>query len=53
MNAYELEQGPGGAKTWAATAALFASWVGGSANMASMEASYGELIDKGAYACAS
>ena len=42
----------GGEKTWAATAALFASWVGGSANMAAMEASYGELIDKGAYACA-
>lgn len=42
----------GGEKTWAATAALFASWVGGSTNMAAMEASYGELIDKGAYACA-
>ena len=42
----------GGEKTWAATAALYASWVGGSGNMAAMEANYGALIDKGAYGCA-
>ena len=41
----------GGAEnTWGATAALYASWVGGSANMAAM----GEAlpVDEGAYACA-
>lgn len=42
----------GGEKTWAATAALYASWVGGSGNMAAMEANFGDLIDKGAYGCA-
>ena len=42
----------GGEKTWAATAALFASWVGGSANMAAMEANFEGLIDPGAYGCA-
>ncbi len=42
----------GGEKTWAATAALYASWVGGSGNMAAMQASYGDLIDGGAYGCA-
>lgn len=40
----------GGETTWGATAALYASWVGGSANMAAM----GEAlpVDEGAYACA-
>lgn len=42
----------GGEKTWAATAALYASWVGGSGNMAAMQAHFGELLDEGAYACA-
>lgn len=42
----------GGEKTWAATAALYASWVGGSGNMAAMQANYGALIDEGAYGCA-
>lgn len=42
----------GGEKTWAATAALYASWVGGSGNMAAMQANYGDLIDSGAYGCA-
>lgn len=40
----------GGQKTWAAVAALYASWVGGSANMAAMEAAL--PVDTGAYACA-
>ncbi len=40
----------GGEVVWGATAALFASWVGGSANMAAM----GDAlpVDPGAYACA-
>lgn len=42
----------GGEKTWAATAALYASWVGGSANMSAMETVYEGMIDKGAYGCA-
>lgn len=42
----------GGEKTWAATAALYASWVGGSGNMAAMEANFEGLIDPGAYGCA-
>ena len=37
-------------KTWAATAALFASWVGGSANMAAMQDAL--PVDAGAYSCA-
>ncbi len=37
-------------KTWAAVAALYASWVGGSANMAAMEAAF--TIDSGAYGAA-
>ncbi len=37
-------------KTWAAVAALYASWVGGSANMAAMEAVFS--IDPGAYGAA-
>ncbi len=40
----------GAEKTWAAVAALYASWVGGSANMAAMEASF--TIDPGAYGAA-
>lgn len=40
----------GGEKTWAAVAALYASWVGGSANMAAMEAAF--TIDPGAYGAA-
>ena len=40
----------GGEKTWAATAALYASWVGGSGNMAAMQAAL--PVDEGAYACA-
>ena len=43
--------GMGGAeKTWAAVAALYASWVGGSGNMAAMEAAF--TIDPGAYGAA-
>ena len=37
-------------KTWGATAALYASWVGGSANMAAMEDAL--PVDSGAYSCA-
>lgn len=40
----------GAEKTWAAVAALFASWVGGSANMAAMEAAF--TVDPGAYGAA-
>ena len=40
----------GGEKTWAAVAALYASWVGGSANMAAMEAAF--TIDPAAYGAA-
>ena len=40
----------GGEKTWAAVAALYASWVGGSGNMAAMEAAF--TIDAGAYGAA-
>ena len=41
----------GGAEnTWAAVAALYASWVGGSGNMAAMEAAF--EIDPGAYGAA-
>ncbi len=40
----------GAGKTWAAVAALYASWVGGSANMAAMEAAF--TIDAGAYGAA-
>ena len=40
----------GAEKTWAAVAALYASWVGGSANMAAMEATFS--IDPGAYGAA-
>ena len=40
----------GAEKSWAAVAALYASWVGGSANMAAMEAAF--TIDPGAYGAA-
>ena len=40
----------GGETTWAATAALYASWVGGSANMAAMQDAL--PVDAGAYSCA-
>ncbi|MBQ5536081.1 MAG: DUF819 domain-containing protein [Oscillospiraceae bacterium] len=47
---YPIFKGALGADTWGATAALYASWVGGSANMAAM----GDAlpVDPGAYACA-
>lgn len=40
----------GGETVWSAMAALCASWIGGSANMAAMEAAF--EIDPGAYGCA-
>lgn len=40
----------GAEKTWGATAALYASWVGGSANMAAMQDAL--TVDAGAYSCA-
>ena len=40
----------GGETIWGAMAALCASWIGGSANMAAMEAAF--TIDAGAYGCA-
>ena len=40
----------GGQKTWAAVAALYSSWVGGSANMAAMMDAL--PVDSGAYSCA-
>ena len=42
----------GGAKTWAAVAALYASWVGGSGNMAAMEVAFEGSMDAGAYGAA-
>lgn len=39
-----------GHDTWGAVAALYASWVGGSANMAAMQAAL--PVDAGAYSCA-
>jgi len=49
---YPIFVGPlgGGEKTWAAVAALYASWVGGSANMAAMQDAL--PVDGGAYSCA-
>lgn len=49
---YPILMGPlgGGEKTWAAVAALYASWVGGSANMAAMQDAL--PVDSGAYSCA-
>lgn len=40
----------GGEKTWGAVAALYASWVGGSANMAAMQDAL--PVDAGSYSCA-
>ena len=42
----------GGETTWAAVAALYASWVGGSGNMAAMEVVFEEFMDYGAYGAA-
>ena len=43
----------GGAETtWAAVAALYASWVGGSGNMAAMAAAFEASLDEGAYGAA-
>ena len=39
-------------KTWAAVAALYASWVGGSGNMAAMAAAFESSLDQGAYGAA-
>ena len=47
---YPIFKGFLGADTWGATAALYASWVGGSANMAAMQDAL--PVDAGAYACA-
>lgn len=45
--------GMGGANnTWAAVSALYASWVGGSANMAAMSAAFGDALNEGAYGAA-
>ena len=43
----------GGAKdTWAAVAALYASWVGGSGNMAAMAVAFEKSLNEGAYGAA-
>ena len=43
----------GGAEsTWAAVAALYASWVGGSGNMAAMAAAFESSLNEGAYGAA-
>lgn len=47
---YPIFKGMLGDDTWGAVAALYASWVGGSANMAAMQAAL--PIDAGAYSCA-
>lgn len=47
---YPLFKSKLGTDTWAAVAALYASWVGGSANMAAMQAAL--PVDPGAYSCA-
>lgn len=47
---YPIFKGFLGADTWGATAALYASWVGGSANMAAMQDAL--PVDPGAYGCA-
>ena len=47
---YFIFKGSLGNDTWGAVAALYASWVGGSANMAAM--SNALPIDEGAYGCA-
>ena len=47
---YPIFKGTLGTDTWGAVAALYASWVGGSANMAAMQAAL--PVDAGAYSCA-
>jgi uncharacterized membrane protein len=47
---YPIFKGTLGTNTWAAVASLYASWVGGSANMAAMQDAL--PIDAGAYSCA-
>lgn len=47
---YPIFKGTLGTDTWAAVAALYASWVGGSANMAAMQDAL--PVDPGAYSCA-
>ncbi|WP_303815273.1 DUF819 family protein [Acidaminococcus timonensis] len=47
---YPIFKGFLGNDTWGAVAALYASWVGGSANMAAMQAAL--PVDAGAYSCA-
>ena len=42
----------GAEKTWAAVAALYASWVGGSGNMAAMEVVFEKSMDYGSYGAA-
>ena len=42
----------GGESTWAAVAALYASWVGGSGNMAAMEVVFEDFMDYGSYGAA-
>lgn len=47
---YPIFKGSLGSDTWGAVAALYASWVGGSANMAAMQAAL--PVDAGVYSCA-
>ena len=47
---YPIFKGFLGNDTWGAVAALYASWAGGSANMAAMQAAL--PVDAGAYSCA-
>ena len=47
---YPIFKGSLGSDTWGAVAAVYASWVGGAANMAAMQA--GLPVDAGAYSCA-
>ena len=47
---YPIFKGSLGSDTWGAVAALYASWVGGSANMAAMQAAL--PVAAGAYSCA-
>lgn len=51
---YPIFKGFLGHDTWGAVAALYASWVGGSANMAAMQAALQAAlpVDAGAYSCA-
>jgi len=42
----------GAEETWAAVAALYASWVGGSANMAAVAGSFETALNEGAYGAA-